>query len=342
VDRGGRLLTIDRTQTGEWAKLAGALTEASIVRAQAPTLSLDPLRLLPGPAGARVTQSFLTALLNVPPTSAQGRLLSDVLDPRWLTRHEVTSLGGLTASLETQGASEADLASYLRTFATKDLGQVIFDESLAPLDLTSRAIVFGTAGMQMPTRDELMNDHLFRQMSLEKVFGRAFYALTLALIRQIAFADASELVVVALDEAHHVTNSPESQHEVTELIRDGRKHKAAVLLGSHDPGVDFGSETLQALIPTRLVARQRDVALAQRSLTWLGLDPDDDGLVDLLTKHTSPVNEDTSTVPPERRGEMFMRDARSRIGRVKILPPALPARAQAVLTTPPRARNLTN
>lgn len=337
VDRGGRLLTIDRTQSHEWARLAQALTSATVVNVLDPQVSLDPLRLFPGQAGARIAQSFLSALLNVPATSATGRLLSDVLDARYLGEHDLASLGQLTEHLEHGHTGEQDLASYLRTFARKDLGQVVFNAGLPPVDLTSPAIVFGTAGVQLPSREELLHEHLFRQMRLERIAGRAFYALMMALIRQIAFANPGEMVVIPLDEAHHVTTSPESETEVIELIRDGRKHKAAVALGSHDPLADFGSETLRGLIPTRLVGRQNDDNLARHSLDWLGLDPDDTSLVELLTRDTSPVDERTGQIPEERRGEALMRDSRGRIGRVKILAPSEPGRAQAVLTTPPKS-----
>lgn len=343
VDRGGRLLAVDRSQVGEWSRFAEAVTDATVVSVLAPRVSLDPLRLFPGRPGARITQSFLATLLDITPSSDDGRLLADVLDPMYLAKYGLSGLGELTAHV----AQDCDLpgaprlASLLRSFARHDVARVVFEASLPVVDLVRcPAVVFATTGVQLPTREELLNEHLFRQMRLERVFGRAVYALIMGIIRHVAFADPTEMVAIVLDEAHHVTASPEAEHELIELIRDGRKHKAATILGSHDPLADFGNETLRGLIATRLVGRQSDPTLARRSLAWLGLDPDDRALLDLLVRHTSPVDPATGTVAPDRRGEMLMRDSQGRLGRVKVLLPASPARAEAILTTPGATRGV--
>lgn len=94
---------------------------------------------------------------------------------------------------------------------------------------------------------------------------------------------------------------------------------------------DFGSETLRGLIPVRVVLRQRDKPLAIQSLTWLGLDPIDESLVDLLTKQTSPITTDQR--PAEYRlGEFLIRDAAGNIGRGKGLGPQLTATREATRT----------
>ena len=66
---------------------------------------------------------------------------------------------------------------------------------------------------RLPSREELVHKHLFDQMGLEKLFGRALYALIAALARQICFADPGVLGVFLVDEAHHVTASPEGERE---------------------------------------------------------------------------------------------------------------------------------
>src|SRR5207344_3108314 len=106
---------------------------------------------------------------------------------------------------------------------------------------------------------------------------------------------------------------------------DGRKHRAVVLLDSHDPQADFGSPTLRGLIPTRILMRHRDKTLARRGLAWLDLDENDEDLLELVRNELSPLvggNE----VPEHRRGECVMRDMSGNGGRAKILLPAVPAR----------------
>lgn len=339
IDRGGRVICADRTQLGEYAQWAESVTDAVVVDINDPAFSMDPLRLFPASDGGRITHSFLTPLLNVSPLSTLGVLLSEVLDAAYLQNHGITALGGLRGHLENgctlPGAEE--LARKMNVFARRDFGRAIFDESLPSLP-EAPGIVVRTHTLALPTRDELAHRHLFEQLRLEKLFGRAMYALTAALARGICFADPRVLGAFVVDEAHHVTASPEGEQELIEFVRDGRKHSAATMLGSHDPEADFGSATLRGLIPTRILMRHRDKTLAKRGLAWLDLDPNDDELLTLLTEETSPVG--PQGVPEHRRGEAFMRDSSGNVGRIKVLPPCVPARNAAVRTSPPEMQSL--
>ncbi|MCO7219525.1 ATP-binding protein [Klenkia sp. PcliD-1-E] len=333
VDRGGRIIAADRTQMGEYAHWATSVTDAVVIDINRPEFSMDPLRIFPASDGGRIAQSFLTPLLNIPPMSEQGVLLSEVTDPNYLEQHGLTSLGALRAHLEGGGLpGSTELARRMNVFARRDFGQAIFNENL-PAPPEAPAIIVRTHTLALPTRDELQHRHLFEQLKLEKMFGRAMYALVAALARGICFQDRSTLGAFIVDEAHHVTASPEGENELIEFVRDGRKHTAAVAMGSHDPEADFGSPTLRGLIPTRILMRHRDKTLAKRGLAWLDLDPDDDELVAMLVEETSPVG--PQGVPEARRGEAFMRDSSGNAGRIKVLPPSLPARNKAVRTSPP-------
>ena len=119
-----------------------------------------------------------------------------------------------------------------------------------------------------------------------------------------------------------------------EFIRDGRKVKAIILLGSHDPEVDFGGETLSGLIGTKIVMRHRNRRLAEKSVAWLGFDPD--VRVDLVEQVQGLSPQDKNgVVPPDRRGESIVVDPMSQFGDLKILPPARTERAEAISSTPP-------
>jgi len=336
IDRGGRIIVADRTAMGEYAVWARSVTSAVVVDIAAPELSLDPLRLFGPTTGARIAQSFLTPLLNVAPTSPRGVLLSDVLDPSYLDVHDVASLGGLVTHLlegcDLEGAQE--LARLIRVFSRKDLGRVIFDETVPPLSLSSAAVIIRTHTLRLPSRDELEHQHLFEQLGLEKIFGRAMYALIAAIARTVSFDDLDRLAGFVVDEAHAVMISPEAEREIADFIRDGRKHHAAVLLGSHDPLADFGSPTMRQLIPTRILMRHRDKDLAANSLKWLGLDPTDQDLLDLVCTNMSPVSPGEG-VPPHRRGECLIRDTSGNVGRGKVLVPSVRERGLAVMTSGP-------
>ncbi|GAA5036332.1 ATP-binding protein [Actinopolymorpha pittospori] len=332
IDRGGQLVIADRTAKGEWASWAEALTKAVVVNVAEPKLSLDPLRVFGPRTGSRIMQTFLTPLLNVRPTSERGVLLSDVLDAAYLEKHQLASAGALLAHLQAgcELAGAGDLARLVNVFARRDFGRVIFDGAVPALSLSTRAVVIRTHTLQLPSREELEHEHLFEQLGLEKLFGRALNALIAGLSRHVCFADTSALAGFVVSEAHSMTISFEGERELVDFVRDGRKHRAVVLLDSHDPEADFGSATLRGLIPTRILMRHRDKTLAKRGLAWLDLDPGDESLVEMVRHDTSPVGSDGKDVPVHRRGEATMRDMSGNVGRIKVLLPARPERAAAI------------
>ena len=338
VDRGGDLTAIDRTRVGEWGTAVQNIPGNVVVDiSERATHSIDPLRLFPEREAARITMSFLSALLNIAPMSTHGVLLNRVLDPAYMRQHDLADLGAVIAHLTQIDNPEAsEIAGRMEVISTKDFGRAIFDSTLPVVDLGAPALVFLTALMELPRRDELNNKHLFDQMSLAKVFGRAVFALLAAIARERSFADPTRLGIFAVDEAHAVTSSPEGVEEVKLFIRDGRKHNASLLIGSHDPEADFGDEVLRGLIKCRVLMRHTDENLAMRGLRWvLGQPSDaevDPDLVAMITQNTSPLV--GGKVPVHRRGEAMMRDFAGRIGRVKVLLPAQEERARVITTTP--------
>lgn len=339
VARGAVLVAVDRTKAGEWSTAVEPIPGSVVVDvSENARYSVDPLRIF-GAAGGRMAQSFLTTLLNIDSTDDEGVLLSDVLEADYLRSHNLDSLGRLIDHLldgcEYKGAAE--LGRKMNVFARKDFGAAIFNPALEPLNMNAPAIVFWTAVLELPDADELNNPMRFKQMRLEKKLGRAMYALIAAIARHRCFSDLDRLGLFIVDEAHSVTSSPEGLAELKEFVRDGRKHLAALILGSHDPEADFGDEVLRGLIAFRVLMRHRDRTLAARGLRWLlGLPTSadvDEELVDLITTETSPVRAGEG-VPIDRRGECLIRDFQGRIGRAKILAPATATRATAVLSTP--------
>lgn len=330
VDRGGQVVIADKSDKGEWVDWAEGLTRAVVVDHTSPIWSLDPLRIFDPAAASRIMQSFLTPLLNVPATSAKGVLLSQVLKRAYLDEHGIGSAGELLRHLQDDCAlpGAQELAGLIGVFAGQDLGRVIFDGTIPPLDLSTRAVVIRTHKLELPDREELENAHQFEQMGLEKIFARAYHALIATIARQVCFADTSTLAGFFASEAHALTISPEGERVLVLFVREGRKARAFAALDSHDPLADFGSKTLRGLIPIRIQMRQPDKELAKNGLKWLDLDPSDDALVELITTDTSPKGNDGT--PSYRRGEGLMRDASANIGRIKVQLPARPERAAAI------------
>ena len=330
VDRGGNIIVSDRTDMGEWVHWAASLTDPRVVNILDPDWSIDPLRLFPGTArGSRIAQSFLTPLLNVSFTSPEGVLLAEVLEVKYLQENDIQGLGELIEHLseecDIEGAEE--LARLMKVFARQDLGRAVFDPTLPALELDSRAIIFRTAGMALPSRNDIEHEHLFKQLGIEKIFGRALFALITALAKDACFTDRDVLAAFIVDEAHGVTISDEGVAEIKDFVRDGRKHRAIVALGSHDPFEDYPTETMRGLIPNRVAMRHTDKTLASNSAQWLGFESGDEYPVELISKDTSP--EVGGEVPEYRRGEAIFRDSAGNVGRIKVLPPAVRERDQA-------------
>lgn len=341
VDRGAQLLVLDRTEVGEWAAAFGGRTEAVVVDiTEDAQWSMDPLRVLPDGEGAGAAQSFLQNLLHVSASSPQGIVLSTVLAQQYRAAHNLTSLSEVMEHLATgqcDRPGSQQLGDTMRAFAQHSWARTIFDPTLPPAPVTAPVLVLRTHRLELPSPDELNIAHRFETLPLTKIFGRAIHTLATALGRWICFRDPSRLAGLVVDEAAAVTASPESQSELEVWLRDGRKHRAFLLLGSHDAEADFGNEVLRELIPARLVMRHRTEKLAIRALRWLGLDETDQNLIDMVTSDLSPMPADGELPDPTRRGEGIYRDFRNRTGRIQVLPPADPQAAARVFTTPPEA-----
>lgn len=337
-DMGGQFLAIDRSQVGEWEHFAASIDDAVIIDLANPTVSLDPLRLFDSRvAGERALDSILP-LLDLSPTSGAGAAISGLLSPRGMEQHRIRSLLDLykvvCRSRDEPGELEeyADLAARLGTVVERV--PVLFDPSLRPMRLDAAATVVRSHKLALPSAEELITPHLYNRLPLTKRLGTALYELVGVTAREAFLSDNGRFGLLVGDEAHHFTQTQVGASVTSDFSRDGRKHLAAIGLASHDPATDFQGAA-HNLIPNRFVFRQRDETLARNSLEWLGVDLEEAPfLLSILREETSPPVGAGRQVPEERRGEMFMRDALSRIGRGKILGPARPDRGAAITSTP--------
>lgn len=342
LNTGGQVMVIDKSNEGEWATFAATYTDPAIVDPTAPSWSMDPLRVLGQAEGSVVAASFLTQLLGVSPQEQDGTTLGQVLDPAYLARRHLTSLRTVMDHLCGEcGLPEADvIGQRMRNYAGSSLGRLVFDDTLSPINGRDDVIVWRTHTMSQPTEQEISTPHLFRQLSQAKVFGRAYYTLTLGIARRFAFADVTRASVLVCDEGYDLFGNPENAHDIEHFGRQGRRPKALLAIGTHDAENDLGSDALRGLIPTRVILRQTDERLARASVRYLGIEEDDPTFADIVEAvrfDTAPADPDRG-VPPERRGEAWLRDVFGGIGPIQILGPAVAARYAAVCSTPPKAR----
>ena len=339
VDRGGQVIVIDRTPLREWASFATAATRgrAQIVDAAAATVSIDPLRLFSSRDGARWAMSYLTLQLGVGPMTPAGALLSHVVQkvaagPAPSMHAVLVALEAMAADGEVQGVrgeQAAALADMLRIVADDKLGAMVFDPALPPLrwqDLDGDMVVITTAGLTLPSPEALAKPELLRQQPLEALIGRAVLYLVAAVARQVAFSDPTRFCWINLDECYWLTASTEGAHLVHEIVHDGRKHRAGVGLGAHD-SEELGTETTRGLLGYKVVMRHTDPTLARRGVAFVGLDPADTVLEDVVTR-LSPADDE------DRRGECLIRDSQGRVGRMRVLIPPVDRIRARIHTTP--------
>jgi hypothetical protein len=335
IDRGGRAVAIDRSSTRELAEYGKAISDCVSVDIGAPAYSLDPLRMLGPVEGAEYVESLAAMLFNVRLTDEEGVVLAETLQPEYLDEYGVESMSGLLTHLL---ASDDEIARKvgrsMRAVNSRKLGRVLFDESLPPMPLDSQGLVFCTNDLVLPTPEEISSEHMFSQLGIDKIFGRALYALIAKLAQRICFSSRSDLAGFFAPEAHHLTSNQQGSEIVKTFIKEGRKAKAFMGMDSHDPE-EFGSSA--NLIPTRLVMRHTDRDMARKCLKWIGLDPADDELADMI-QGFAPTLADGKTIQAGREGEGLLLDPFRNVGKLQVTPPARPARQMAISSTPEESR----
>lgn len=339
--QGAQVLAIDRTPECEWGRLEKVIPgTAAIIDPVDPHYTMDALRTLGLAAGAEVQLDFLTCLTGLGPNTPLGANLALAMDPGYLGERGIGSTLAFLEHLESaecrlEGAK--DLATRIRVHASRSYARVVFDRDLPIPPLDGSLLVFRTSGLELPLAQELEHEHQFAQMRGPKLFGRAYYALLMALTRKMAYLDRSRLTVQINDEASYVTSSPEAERAATEMLRESRRANCAIWAASQ-LATDLGSGEFRALFATRFAFRQADRAAAEASVEYLGFKPEDPqfaGLVQALVEDTSPVDPSTGKVMAGREGEAWIRCSNGSAGWAKVLLPSLPEHRAACLSDPP-------
>ncbi|MFB7674100.1 ATP-binding protein [Kitasatospora purpeofusca] len=338
VDRGHRAIVVDRTPLREWGLFAreAAPGRCQVMDAAEAKVSLDPLRVLPPGQGEHAAFSYLTLQLGIGPMTVAGAVLDRAVkaaarSARPAMARVMEELEVLAAEEGPRGQEALGVLDMLRIVSDAPLARLVFDESLPALslsgDLDADLVVITTAGLKLPPKEALGNPEVLRAQPLEALIGRAVLYLIAAVARQVAFTDQKRFCALVFDECYWLTTSHEGHSLVSEVVHDGRKHRAAVMLGGHDRD-DLGDETVRGLLSYRFLARTSDRELARKGLAFLGLSGDDEQAVRLVTSGLSPAG------VVGREGEMLLRDSARQVGRVQVVIPPV-ERVQAGISTTP-------
>lgn len=319
VAMGGQVVAVDRTEAGEYARLAPVMTGSNQVVeiSDKAEVCLDPFRVFDTDDNRlRYGVGYLALLTGTPPASAAGTLLyraaQAALDSAKAAEVE-PRLVNVVDHLDRTGPA-AEVVGKLEALIGISYGRLVFGGPGPPVDLDSDYVCFHMPGLRLPRRDTTREDQL-----PEELIGQALLYLVAAFSRRVLFRHTDRFAAFLLDEAHALTANPQGRALVADLIRDGRKHHAAVWLFTQLAADLTGDDSeLEALLGYRAVFRQAPHT-AEAALRFLGSDPRDVNL---------------ETVTRLDTGACLLRDLEGRLGLVAIDLPDSPDVAEAFSTTP--------
>lgn len=331
VDRGALLLATDTSPEREWFRFATSLqVPMTGVDLSDPSTSCDPLRIFPPKQAGPIAQSFLITLLDLSATDVEGRVLAKMLRPDYLRTHDISSLGGLMAHLQAVDvAHAAALGDRMEVFAdardSSSLAAAVFDETLPPMDVDhNQVFIWGLYGTPLPTSEEMASPQLFRQLPVDKLFGRACFALFARFAQQMQLRDDSPSLQ-NLDEYHGFALCAEAHQVTMDMVRVGRHTRTAVSVQSQLPRDLLG---LKDLLRVRVAFKPTDPEQAREMATFLGdsnpAPESHEALVQEILVHNAAG-----------RGAGVMRDSHDRIGRIQTFMPFTEQRRRAASTSEP-------
>lgn len=322
VAMGGQVVAVDRTERGEYRRLADVISgTAQVVEiSDQAEVCLDPFQVFDtDELRLRYGVGFITLLTATPPGSVAGthcyRAAQQTLEQA-AEEERPPRLTGVVEVLESNGGPGGEVADKLQALSQISYGRLVFGDPGPVVDLDADYVCFHIPGLRLPNRHASRDDQL-----PEELFGQAILYLVAAFSRRVLFGSSDRFAALLLDEAHALTSTVQGQGLVMELIRDGRKHFAAVWAFSQLAS-DFTGHTntgdIDALLGYRMVFSQ-STQTAASALSFLGSDNRE---------------ENVETVTSLRTGECLMRDPGGRLGLVRISPPDDPAVVDAFSTTP--------
>ena len=317
---GGVSVVVDRSEKGEYVEYAEA------VRAGAPelrveiidvtdpkSLSLDPMRAIPNDRLAADTATLLLCYLGQinPHSAAAARLALVASDNPTAPIGEVARIaaeGTDKAAADLEGVKE--LSAVL---ARHPMGGALFDPDREPADLTADLVVLWAPGLSLSADPDTPGE----------VAESAVVLGTMLAGRAITFADPDRFAGMVLDEAWSLFADRRARSVVTEGMRDGRKHNAAIWITTQSPSDFAASPELSEMLGYVACFGQENEEAAAAGSRLAGIDPARG--VPLLMGLD--------------KGIMLWRDVFGRVGLVEVALPADPGAAAAIDTTPPDQRD---
>jgi hypothetical protein len=349
---GAGVHVFDPSEPREHARALAGTDGTVVIDLADPGISVDPLRIFAPDQAAEHAVDHLLPLLGHSSTSRQAARLRTHLAADRRAANGINTCNALIGYLRDlhveRDHADDDLLVGLEGLRTEAHLRALFDDTLPVAHLgAARAVVWNTAGLELPTVGEEYVAHLHQRTTPRQRAGQAIYGLAADLAQSIFFARPHRPDVLVVEEAAPLTNSPGGQKCCNRIIRQGRKSWTGFVGISQHPIRDF-AVLEHEFIDQRLCLAFKDAALARATLAWCGRDLDrHPALLRNYVENTSPVRlvdhgDDTvdsryGTVVPGREGEAWYLDEFGGFGKVGLF--AAPTRelAAALDTNPRRA-----
>jgi len=210
-----------------------------------------------------------------------------------------------TSPMEAIRVEAGRCVNRLLSYSRSPFGKFIFardGEENASLS-GARFIVITLAGLPLPQK---RGERLQQALTPNERFGLGIMYLVAALGREYMFHSPTDLLkIFGIDESWMLRAFPEGALLIDEIIRMGRSFQVAPLLATQNPG-DVSDEETRNNLGSIFCFRTEDPRAIADNLTLLGLDPDDEDMVQAFREL--------------KAGDCYMKDITGRIGRVHIEP----------------------
>jgi hypothetical protein len=304
---------------GEWATFASTLPSAQVVDLANPTVSVDPLKIMPVEEACPIIADLFLPLLGVNPDTAEGVRLAGFFDAAWVRSRGYTTTRQVLEGIVSPSMKTSDLADAIagiERLLRNRLADAFIDpvingrvEELPAAEITADTVVFYTKGIALPPAGKTEE-----RMSLRERFGLMANS-AVALLTKHFFDKTPGVAAFVLDEASFFDGLDVLSQMIEEPDRKGRKNKKLVIVGSQT-GEEL-SKPEYKLIRRKFCFGQDTTANAVEALTWADFVASP-GLVTNLVSDTSPLRHDRNNRPQRgRAGEAFLNDGAAR-GKIRV------------------------
>lgn len=235
IDRGGRLIILDRTPRAEWSTWAKVVANnPEIVRLTGGNRCFDPLRVFRhlDDKGVRYAFGYLTQLTGAEPRSAEGQILRNAIKDVAETGGTINDVVDNLIEAAKNDEKARAVSESVKGLRGDDLAHIVFGDGEVPDLSVFDAVVFACPELQLPSREDLASEYARRHLSDEQVHSQALLYLLTAVARHVAFDDVRCFTSLVLDESWALCDSAEGQALLRASLRDGSKHNHGVWVSS--------------------------------------------------------------------------------------------------------------